>query len=89
MLIGSRSRVRDFVNQPLLSTPNLNDLPNWADLSSVWVTINYQTGMAVSDENSAINLHVPALKWNDATTWGPFIFQSRNYARQPQNMGGR
>ena len=55
LLIGSQSRVRDFVAQPLPAVPNLNDLPNWADLSSIWVTINYQTGMAVSDENYAIN----------------------------------
>jgi type II secretory pathway pseudopilin PulG len=57
MLVGSRSRVRDFsvIGQPLPATPNLNDLPNWADLSSIWITINYQTGMAVSDENYAIN----------------------------------
>jgi prepilin-type N-terminal cleavage/methylation domain-containing protein len=57
MLVGSRSRVRDFrvAAQQLSANPNLNDLPNWADLSSVWVTINYQTGMAMSDENCAIN----------------------------------
>ncbi len=91
ILVGSRSRVRDFrvAAQQLPATPNLNDLPNWADLSSTWITINYQTGMAVSDENSAINLHDPALKWNDTTTWGPFLLQSRNYARQSQSMGGR
>jgi prepilin-type N-terminal cleavage/methylation domain-containing protein len=89
MLVGNRSRVRDFVNSPLQATPNLNDLPNWADLSSVWVTINFQTGMAVSDEIFAINLYDPGLKWNDASTWWPFLFQSRTYARQSQSMGGR
>jgi len=91
MLIGSQSRVRDFVASPLLTnTPNLNDLPNWADLSSVWVTINYQTGMAASDEIFAINFNnPPGFKWTDTSTWGPFLFQSRTYARQSQSMGGR
>ncbi len=104
MLVGSRSRVRDFVAQPLPAVPNLNDLPNWADLSSVWVTINYQTGMAVSDENYAINfatekdpnpLHNQVIPWDKMiaadgyNNWAYFINLSRYYARESMSMGGR
>jgi prepilin-type N-terminal cleavage/methylation domain-containing protein len=102
-LVGSRSRVRDFFNQPLTKTPNLNDLPNWADLSSVWVTINYQTGLVATDENYAINFATQgdpysklidwtiAPNWNYSNTsnWGFFVYLSRTYARQSQSMGGR
>jgi signal peptidase I len=102
MLIGSRSRVRDFVAQPLFANPNLNELPNWADLSNIWVTINYQTGMAASDEIFAINptqqdsagkiidwTIAPNWNWTNASNWPFFINMSRNYARQSQSMGGR
>jgi prepilin-type N-terminal cleavage/methylation domain-containing protein len=89
MLIGSRSRVRDFGAQPLPAVPNLNDLPNWADLSSIWVTINYQTGMVSTDDNYAVNLNDPGLNWTDTSTWWPFVVQSRNYARESMSMGGR
>jgi prepilin-type N-terminal cleavage/methylation domain-containing protein len=102
MLVGSQSRVRDFVNQQLLANPNLNELPNWADLSSVWITINYQTGMAVSDEIYAINstqtdsagnpinwTMAPNWNWTNASNWQFFINLSRTYARQSQSMGGR
>jgi type II secretory pathway pseudopilin PulG len=87
MLIGSRSRVRDFAAQPLPAAPNLKDLPNWADLSSLWVTINYETGLVSTDENCAVN--VPGVSWQDVSTWWPFVVLSRNYARESQSMGGR
>jgi prepilin-type N-terminal cleavage/methylation domain-containing protein len=95
MLIGSRSRVRDFVAQPLLAVPNLNDLPNWADLSSIWVTINYQTGMVSTDDNYAINFSTQQdlgghiIDWTQVSTWPFFLNLSRNYARESQSMGGR
>jgi type II secretory pathway pseudopilin PulG len=102
MLIGSRSRVRDFVAQPLGTTPNLNDLPNWADLASTWITINNQTGMVATDENSAINFATEkdpmtnqVIPWDKMiapigyNNWAYFIYLSRTYARQSQSMGGR
>ena len=103
ILVGSRSRVRDFINQPLPANPNLNDLPNWADLANVWITINYQTGLVTTDENFAINFATQtdssgnlinwttAPNWNMTNTsnWPYFINLSRTYARQSQNMGGR
>jgi type II secretory pathway pseudopilin PulG len=95
MLIGSRSRVRDFSAQPLPAVPNLNDLPNWADLSSIWVTINYQTGMVSIDDNYAINFSTKMdsggnlIDWTKVSTWPYFINLSRIYARQSQSMGGR
>jgi hypothetical protein len=75
MLIGSRSRVRDFVAQPLTVVPNLNDLPNWAELSNIWVTINYQTGMVSTDDNFAINFATQKdsagniINWTIAPNW--------------------
>ncbi len=87
--IGSSSRVRDFFNQPLPAAPNLDELPNWADLGSMWITINHLTGLVATSENCAVNLNDPNLKWNDITTWWPFVNQSRTYAWQSQSMGGR
>ncbi len=104
ILVGSRSRVRDFVKDKLLATPNLKDLPNWADLSSLWITINYQTGLVSTDENCAINFATqkdsggnpidwttaPNWNWtNPSLYWPFFITQSRKYARESQSMGGR
>jgi prepilin-type N-terminal cleavage/methylation domain-containing protein len=112
LLVGSRSRVRDFVAQPITTVPNkkylptnLNELPNWAELSSLWVMINYQTGLVSTDENYAINFaaqkdnEIPpklidwtiAPNWNysNSSNWGFFVYLSRTYARQSQSMGGR
>jgi prepilin-type N-terminal cleavage/methylation domain-containing protein len=95
LLVGSRSRVRDFTNDKLPANPKLDERPNWAELSSIWVTVNYQTGMASTDDNFAINfatqkdLSSNPIKWDDVTTWPFFINLARTYARQSQSMGGR
>jgi prepilin-type N-terminal cleavage/methylation domain-containing protein len=103
ILVGSRSRVRDFVASPLTDPHNLNDRPNWADLSSVWITINFRTGMAATDENYAVNFATqkdlngkpidwtvaPNWNWTNTSNWRFFINLSRTYARQSQSMGGR
>ncbi len=86
LLIGSQSRV---VTQPLPAAPNRNDLPNWADLANVWITINHQTGLVATSENYAVDLNDPNLDWTNMNTWSPFLAQSRNYARESQSMGGR
>jgi len=85
LLVGSRSRSRDFIANPLLN-PSQDELPNWADLSSMWVTINYQTGMVSTSENST---YTGTPTWNSATTWAPFVIETRYIARQEQSMGGR
>jgi prepilin-type N-terminal cleavage/methylation domain-containing protein len=85
LLIGSRSRVRDFVNNPPTGS-NSNELPNWADLSSLWITINNQTGLVATSENST---YAGAPNWADPSTWLPFIIQTRKYAQESQSMGGR
>ena len=104
MLVGSRSRVRDYriAAQQLPATPNANDWPNWADLSSEWISINYQTGLVSTDENYAINFATEKDKeatprlidWtkappNASTNWLYFLNLSRWYAQQSQHMGGR
>ena len=86
LLVGSSTRVRDFVNDKLPTSPNQKELPNWADLSSVWLTINYQTGMVSTSENST---YTGTPDWTTANSWGPFVIQSRNIAREQQSMGGR
>jgi len=100
LMVGKRDRVRDYASDPLPASPNLNELPNWADLSSTWVTINYQTGMVSTSENSTYtgapnwtlpgtDASLPPGPYVDCHNWQPFVNQTRNIARQEQSMGGR
>jgi type II secretory pathway pseudopilin PulG len=86
LLIGSSSRARNYATDPLPASPNQKELPNWTDMSNLWITINHQTGLIATSENSS---YTGAPDWTAPGAWLPFVNQSRNIARQAQSMGGR
>ncbi len=103
LLVGQLARVRsEFPPVPLSPTPNRDDLPNWADLTSIWISLQPQTGYINTSEMYPVETD-PQLLWAPATDWPltepawphvparwrQAISTSRNFARESQMMGGR
>jgi hypothetical protein len=78
LLVGKRERV---------AAPAASDDPiqyNWQDMNNLWVSLNPRTGTVTSAEPAGhYDQNVP-------TGEGPYNFlESREFAREAQNMGGR
>jgi len=95
LLIGQSDRVPVSTGQSAFGLPfNANDeaeLPNWADLGNLWITINAQSGLVATYENAGID----AASLNTLSTAGQetqrrdAIHAARAFTRSGQNLGGR
>jgi type II secretory pathway pseudopilin PulG len=79
LLVGKRERVSNtFVAAP--APANQSSWPNYQDLDNIWVTVNPQTGLVVTDQVAASTTAMdPASAINAA----------RTLARDAQGMGGK
>ncbi len=79
LLVGKRERVSNtFVAAP--AAANQSSWPNYQDLDNIWVTVNPQTGLVVTDQVAASPT---------ATDVASAINAARTLARDAQGMGGK
>jgi type II secretory pathway pseudopilin PulG len=72
-LVGKREKV------PLDPTAQPGDQANWEDLTSLWVTVQPQSGLISCTENAPYDPASPI----------PILYQVRRYALESLSMGGR
>jgi len=96
LLIGKRERVESPpTGSNMFLDVAVDDLgvetdedKNWEDMDSLWVTIRPHSGTVTVAENySGPGDHADALP--DGNKWWAWFWQSRQFAREAQTMGGR
>ncbi len=94
LLIGRRDGL-GIGPRNVLNTPP-DELPNWRDLENVWITVNAQSGMIVSNPNAQVPTDLE-VRTSDVTTddsnldyaaLQQGLGQARAFARQGQSLGG-
>ncbi|MEE8451351.1 MAG: prepilin-type N-terminal cleavage/methylation domain-containing protein [Thermoguttaceae bacterium] len=94
LMIGKRERV---TNEEATDFMAEEDMPNWTDLTNLWITINPQTGLVSTAENHFVEYRRgdPTVDGGRPIAWSlpdrvwPFILAARRTARESQSMGGR
>lgn len=87
LLLGTSERVRDPVADPYSGTPADEELPNWIVPTSKWISVSPQTGVVTTEQNYFVD--PSSVTWTATTNWPTHLYNTRTYAREAQNMGGR
>jgi type II secretory pathway pseudopilin PulG len=94
-LVGRRDGV-GLGPQSIANTP-VDELPNWRDLDNIWVSVNSQSGMVLSNPMAQVDTLLQVRTSSDtaddtnldAGQLALGLGQARAFARQGQSMGGR
>ncbi len=88
LLVGRRDEVVDPVD-----TAGTNASNNFNDFTSLWVAINANTGLVIVTDMAATGMGAPptAAQYFPTASQpsGSVLWQSRNFARQSDAMGGK
>jgi type II secretory pathway pseudopilin PulG len=93
-LVGRRDGVGIGPNNVTATPPD--ELPNWRDLENIWISVNAQTGLVLSNPNAQVQTNLDVRTSDEAiddsnidyTALQTGLSQARAFARQGQSMGG-